>query len=715
MVIPQAGETRPSGPDGGGTRASGGATAGRDAPPAAPWQVLLVEDNPGDADLVRAALEEAAGTSQVHHVERLSQALSWLQSGHVDAVLLDLSLPDSAGVEGVERLRVACPDLPVVVLTGLRQSASEALRAGAQDYLGKGELDGRTLDRALGHAIERQRYLVQARELAMERAARRAAEVGAEVLQRANDQLKAAVQQAQRAQELETAARTEAELRRQELEAFFTSMVDAVVVYGEERRVHLANRAAAELFGADIRGFTPEEFIERAGLHAPDGSKLPVERLPGVRALGGEIVSGEKLHVRSPTRDHIVLVSAAPVRRSGAARGAVCVHRDVTEQARAEEALREANRNKEEFLAVLSHELRNPLAPIRNSLFILDRAAPGGEQARRAKAVIDRQVHHLTRLVDDLLDVTRISRGKVRLQREEVDLNELVHRCAEDQRSVFVTNGVALEAMAPEELLHVYGDPTRIAQMVGNMLHNASKFTPRGGRVTLSVRRADERFAAIHVCDTGEGIAPGTAAHLFEPFVQGDKTLDRGRGGLGLGLALVKGLAELHDGAVTAHSEGSGKGAEFVLTLPIERRAVPRPGAAAARSEAESVRRVLVIDDNVDAAESLKEALELNGHVVEIANTGPDGVEISRNFLPQVVLCDIGLPGMDGFEVVRTMRSDPELGSIRVIALSGYASAEDLDRSRQAGFDGHLAKPVKLEDLERALSQATASDPVQRL
>jgi PAS domain S-box-containing protein len=563
----------------------------------------------------------------------------------------------------------------------------------------------------IGATLARQRAHRELLLLAEERTARQVAEAGAKLLEQTNERLRLAALEARGAREREAEARAEAEHRRQKLEAFFAAMVDAVVVHGKDGRIEVTNRAAAQLFGTDVRGLTPAEFIERASLRASDGSTIAVEGLPGALALVGEIVTGERLRVHSSAGDRIALVSASPVRSGEALSGAVAVYRDVTEQDRAEQAVRNADRRKGEFLAVLSHELRNPLAPIRNSVYILDRAVPGGEQARRAQAVIDRQVHHLTRLVDDLLDVTRISRGKIRLQRERLEINELVRRCAEDQLSVFARNGVELDVVASEQPTYVYGDPTRLAQMIGNVLHNAAKFTPRGGRATVSVRRASEQLVAVHVRDNGEGIAPEATDHLFEPFVQAERTLDRSRGGLGLGLALVKGLAQLHDGTVTAHSDGPGKGAEFVLTLPLERRAVPRPDPIAAREGTRSPRRILVIEDNVDAAESLREALELNEHVVVVAGTGIEGIEKARGFAPEVVLCDIGLPGMDGYEVARTMRSDPCLGSISLIALSGYASAEDLEKAKQAGFDRHLAKPPRLEDLERALKQVTYAPP----
>ena len=386
---------------------------------------------------------------------------------------------------------------------------------------------------------------------------------------------------------------------------------------------------------------------------------------------------------------------------------------DITERKRAEEALRDANlelaeadRRKNEFMAMLSHELRNPLAPIRNSLYILDRAAPGGDQARRAKAVMDRQIDQLVHLVDDLLDVTRITRGKIHLQRERLELNELVRRAIDDQRSLFERAGIQLDFQpALPAPVFVDADWARLAQMVDNLLQNAAKFTNRGGRVSVSIASEREaRRAVIRVVDNGIGISPQTLARLFQPFVQADSSLDRSIGGLGLGLALVKGLVELHGGTVRAESDGLGKGAQFVMELPLaaalEASSRPeRPGRSARR------RRVLVIEDNVDAADSLREALALDDHEVEVANDGPEGLVKARRFRPEVVLCDIGLPGMDGFEVARAFRMDETLKNVSLVALTGYALGADLERAAKAGFQRHLAKPASLEALQVLLSE----------
>jgi two-component system CheB/CheR fusion protein len=372
----------------------------------------------------------------------------------------------------------------------------------------------------------------------------------------------------------------------------------------------------------------------------------------------------------------------------------------------AAEALREADRQKDHFLAMLSHELRNPLAPIKNSLAILERVAPGGEQAKQAHQIIDRQVGHLTRLVDDLLDVTRISRGKVRLRREPLDLRELLIRSVEDHRFAFVANGVELATALTEEAVVVEGDWTRLVQTVGNLLDNAVKFTPRGGHTLVSLGRdARSGEAVIRVRDTGAGIAAEMVPRLFEDFTQDDGTLARSRGGLGIGLALVKGLVEMHGGRVSARSDGRGKGAEFEVRLPgwhgvpgTLGQDIRKPIAAPAP------RRVLIIEDNPDAAESLRLVLEARGHQVEVAHDGPAGTRKARELRPEVVLCDIGLPGMDGYQVARAFRRDEALRSACLVALTGHSLAEDIAHAREAGFDHHLAKPAALEVLDAILA-----------
>jgi two-component system, chemotaxis family, CheB/CheR fusion protein len=397
-----------------------------------------------------------------------------------------------------------------------------------------------------------------------------------------------------------------------------------------------------------------------------------------------------------------LLSATATALLSGSLRDAMAAAEQAAEERqRLLVVLAEQDRMKNEFLGVLSHELRNPLAPLRNSLYILEHAAPDGDAANRARAVMGRQVGHLSRLVDDLLDVTRISRGKIQLRLERLELGELVRKAVEDHRSLFADADVELTVDGPPGQAWVQGDGTRLAQAVGNLLHNAAKFTPSGGRVVVSVTVREQGRVAVSVRDTGVGIDPAVLPRLFVPFTQGDATLDRTKGGLGLGLALVKGLVEEHGGTVAAKSEGPGQGAELTIVLPLH----PDQGADAQPAveppSRSGSRRLLVIEDNVDAADSLRLALELSGHTVEVAYGGAEGIDLARSFRPQVVLCDIGLPRMNGYEVARALRAEPALAATQLVALTGYAAPEDVAKSRAAGFDAHLAKPPSIAEIDR--------------
>ncbi len=410
-------------------------------------------------------------------------------------------------------------------------------------------------------------------------------------------------------------------------------------------------------------------------------------------------------------------VYAFRVGEPGQARVAVLFN-DITQRRRAEEALREADRRKDHFLAVLSHELRNPLAPMKNCVYLLQRAVPGGDQARRATEIIARQVDQLAHLVDDLLDVTRITRGKIQLQRRPLELNELVQRTVEDQRGVLDAADLEVRLRLATGPVTIEADGNRVAQVLGNLLQNAAKFTPRGGRVSVTLEvDVASRQAVVRVADSGAGMAPEMLARLFEPFAQADRTLDRSAGGLGLGLALVRGLVEQHGGTVEARSAGLGHGAEFAVRFPLVDDPPPpagppagvpssatdgpsptgatRPGGAATGGP----RRVLVIEDNADAAESMQEMLQLAGYEVAVAYDGPDGVARARTFRPDVVFCDIGLPGLDGFAVARTLRADASAAGTRLVALSGYALPDDVQRAAEAGFERHIAKPASFEKL----------------
>jgi signal transduction histidine kinase/DNA-binding response OmpR family regulator len=382
------------------------------------------------------------------------------------------------------------------------------------------------------------------------------------------------------------------------------------------------------------------------------------------------------------------------------------------DNARLYQNIQEGDRRKDEFLAMLAHELRNPLAPIRNAVQVLRLVGLQDAPVVQARDMIDRQVTHMARLIDDLLDMSRLSRGKILLRKERLDLVQLVRATVEDYRGLLESTGLDLRVSLPQGPLYAHGDPTRLAQVVGNVLHNANKFTDSGGTVTVELAPTPgDHEVVLAIRDTGIGMEPEVLARVFEAFSQADRSLDRSRGGLGLGLALVRGLVELHGGHVAVNSDGPGKGTELTIRLPLGGQPVLPRQAAPPPRQARLARRVLVIEDNPDSAESMRMLLALSGHQVDVAPTGVAGVERARSFRPEVVLCDIGLPGgMDGYAVARALRADPDLSSVYLIAATGYGQAEDQRRSREAGFDAHLTKPIDFAELQRLLATLPTHD-----
>jgi PAS domain S-box-containing protein len=411
------------------------------------------------------------------------------------------------------------------------------------------------------------------------------------------------------------------------------------------------------------------------------------------------------------------VVIAALFDDAGVLRGFAKVTRDLTERKRAEEQARQlaaaevarevaqtASHRKDGSLSMFAHELRNPLAPILTCAHLLRQT--GLDPATRADCLdrLERQARYLSRLVDDMLEASRVARGRVTLRPERLDLARLTATAAGDRRPLFEKAGLALAVEVPATPVWVTGDPARLTQVVTNLLDNATKFTDRGGRVTVRVA-ADPAAgrAVLTVRDTGVGLPADLLPRLFEPFSQAERTPDRPGGGLGLGLSVVKGLVELHGGEVSAASEGPGRGAEFTVRLPLE----PEPAALSAPpappAAAGGALRVLVIEDHRDAADSLRMLLEMLGHQTRVAYTGPEGVREAVDWGPDVVISDIGLPGMDGYGVARELRLNPVTARLRLLALTGYGSEDDRRRAEAAGFDRHLTKPVAPDVLLKAL------------
>jgi signal transduction histidine kinase/CheY-like chemotaxis protein len=481
--------------------------------------------------------------------------------------------------------------------------------------------------------------------------------------------------------------------------AFFENLRELVVVFEavpDERGVlgwkfSEANRSALECLGPTLGdqqgGAARAQAAERA-------RAFITERWAAVLATG-EPFSGEMTIEGS-----VYLLSVFRVDERAVASAAI----DITERKRAEDALRDSNEQKSHFFAMLSHELRNPLAPMRNALWLMDRTTPGSELAVRARDTLSRQVLHLTRITEALLDMNRISHGRILLQKDRTDLVSLVQRALQDHEPQFASREVSLVADLTSLPIWIEGDHTRLQQAVGNLLDNAARFSEPGGNTRVTVERVAGGEAVVRVCDDGIGIPPLVLSRVFEPFVQADTGLHRARGGLGLGLSLVKALVELHGGTVQVASDGPGRGSEFAIRLPLAHEQPPVLDHHRPAREAMPRHRVLVVEDQPDAADTLREMLLMWDHEVEVAHDGREGIEKACAWRPDIVLCDIGLPVMDGYSVARAIRASPEVSSAYLVAITGYASADDQREALNAGFDRHLGKPVPVETLEDVLT-----------
>ena len=405
------------------------------------------------------------------------------------------------------------------------------------------------------------------------------------------------------------------------------------------------------------------------------------------------------------------VVITALYERNGTLRGFAKITRDLTERKQIE-ALEEASRRAHEFLAMLSHELRNPLAPLRNVAEILRTGDLQPEKLQWARDVIERQVTHLARLVDDLLDVSRITSGRIEILREVVDVDTIVDRALESVQPLLEAKDQSFELSASAEPLKVEGDLTRLVQVLTNLLHNAVNYTPRGGHIRLIIARCGDDVE-IRVRDTGSGIGPDLLPRIFDLFAQGQRSLDRSDGGLGVGLTLVRQIVSMHGGTVQAYSEGPGLGSEFIVRIPLliaEPEGMSESGADASAAAgtgagccAGARRRIMVVDDNHDAALSTSLLLEFCGYEVRCAYDGPTALATAAEYRPDAILLDIGLPGMDGYEVAARLRRMPETAGVLLIAVTGYGQAEDRSRAQAAGFDHHVVKPVEPETLHALL------------
>jgi PAS domain S-box-containing protein len=467
------------------------------------------------------------------------------------------------------------------------------------------------------------------------------------------------------------------------------------------------NHRAAELWGREPKlGDTDERFCGSFKMIRPDGSVMAHAQCPMADVLCGKIPEAKDAEVliQRPDGSQIsVVVNIRPLKNQiGEVTGAINCFYDITERKRAERALLEADRQKTEFLATLAHELRNPLAPIRNSLNILSLTPHDDPATARVYEMMDRQVNHMARLVDDLLEISRITSGKIELRIEPVEIASVIRSAVETSRPLIDAGRHQLATILSPGPITVDGDLVRLAQIVANLLNNAAKYTEPGGQIWLTALRL-EGEVVISVRDTGIGISPKLLPHVLEIFKQADRDAKRPQDGLGLGLAIVKRLIEMHGGSVAVKSEGEGRGSEFILRLPLSKRQLPDHTAAPVADRNQrftSRQRILVVDDNRDAALSLTMLLKILGSDVETALDGQAALRVADTFRPTVVLMDLGMPGMSGYDVAKCMRALPQFENVTLIALTGWGQEQDRLRTREAGFDHHLVKPVNLDELQ---------------
>lgn len=514
-------------------------------------------------------------------------------------------------------------------------------------------------------------------------------------------------------QEISGRQRAEYEVRMQKrwLEVTLASIGDAVITTDSENRVAFMNPVAEAMSGWPLAEAIGRP-LQDVFVVINEYSREPVEN-PAAEALREKRVVALANHsvlIAKDGTEFSIEDTAAPISMDDEVQGAILVFHDVSGRRILEsqlikraEKLELANRRKNEFLTMLAHELRSPLSPICSAAEIInlhpDKPAGFDEPHR----VIARQVQHLRRLIDDMLDVSRITRGKMNIVREVIDLTSLLRIACSDFEPQFIQAGIQFNRRLQKTSVWINADSHRMTQVFHNLLGNAIKFTPVGGRVAVALETVGN-MAIVRVEDTGIGIDAGLMTELFEPFTQAAQRLDRNLGGLGLGLSLVKGIVDLHEGQISAESGGLHQGTVFTISIPVSQR--EENTVQPEQTQPISLnQRILIVEDEPDAASTMQQLLEMLGHEVHVANTGPKGLKMAVAIKPDVVLCDIGLPGLDGFAVARKLRESPLTATTRLIALTGYGGSEFVEEARAAGFDSHITKPASLDDIQKTVLQ----------
>jgi len=652
----------------------------------APVTILLVDDRESNLLALSAVLEALP----VRLVKATSgrDALKFLLTDDCSLILLDVQMPDLDGFETAALIhaRERTRYVPIIFVTAVHREEQQIIKGythGAVDYMVK-PFDPTAL-------LAKVRVFVE--QYTREQGLRQEAALR--------------LRQADDARRREEAANADLEAQRQHLHALFMHAPAAIaIVRGPDMVFELANPRFEEMVRlqslrwqsgpavlSDPSAAQTWRVIQKV---IADGEPFLGTQYPDLFGLAARYFN----FVVQPTRDRD---------RNGP--GAMLHAVDITDAVLAQRKtealarrLQDIDRGKDQFLAMLGHELRNPLAPILTALQVM-RMRATSHASEKERAIIERQVNHLARLVDDLLDVSRATMGKIDLRREPLEVSVAVARAVEVTTPLFEAKKHRLTVKVPGAGLLVAGDPVRLSQVIANLLNNAAKYTDEGGNIDVEAH-SEEDIVSISVKDDGRGIVPQRLSAMFELFVQGDQPADRSQGGIGVGLTLVRSLVQLHGGEVEARSEGPGKGSMFTVRLPLlfEPRAAPQPPAPA-ESAPVTARRVLVVDDNVDAAEMLAAALEHSGHDVRQAHDGLAALVEAAQFLPQVMILDLGLHGVDGLEVARRIRADPRLAGTRIVALTGYGQDSDRRRTAEVGIDVHLVKPVPFETLLEAVAR----------
>jgi signal transduction histidine kinase/DNA-binding response OmpR family regulator len=658
--------------------------------------ILVVDDLPEKHVVFTSVLEELG--QNIVNARSGQEALKYILEMEFAVILLDVNMPDIDGLEtaGLIRQYKKSSQTPIVFITAYvdELQARRGYALGAVDYIPSPVVPEvlRSKVRVFVELFRMNRQLqkqaAQREQLARSEAARAAAE---EAIHRA-DYLAEASQRLSRSLNLDDTIAAV-------LSLCVPMLGDRAILgipdkEGGVRRLEMHpapmasdHAAFAEAFSPELRAAADKVLRERQ-FHLwrkGDGRVAAIcPLMAGDQIRGALVLLGDEQLFDST---HLALI------REVASRAAIAM-----ENARLYSAVQEADRRKNEFLAMLAHELRNPLAPIRNAVHILSAAEQLPPKLAWARDVIGRQADHMARLIDDLLDVSRIVQGKVAVKPEKMLLATLIERSVEASSPRLAARAQVLDVMLPKEFIELEGDPVRLSQVLSNLVNNASKFSPERSHIRLEASFKSGELQ-IAVKDQGAGIAPEFLPHMFELFAQADQSLDRSQGGLGIGLTLVKHLVELHGGHVVASSEGLGKGAQVTVCLPATigtepLAAPPAPAAPRVAAVRNGAARVLVVDDLAASAETLMTLLQMEGFEVRVAHEGQAALALAREFRPEVVLLDIGLPGMNGFEVAHGLRNQPESRDALLIALTGYGEAESRTRSAQAGFDFHMVKPA---------------------